>query len=439
MAIQGIFLADFSQYNAAVDGADAKLRKFTSSTTSHDTASRQFNSTTDRGANSFGQLAQGLSEADRTLGTFGVHIQHEIHALEEISAASGKTASEIGLIGTATFTAAAAMGGWELGRKIAELFDLDQKVVSLADHLFNQGLAAQTAGAKQDTINRAIKDGADATITYTEAVQFNIAAANRHTEALKAHVKQLDEEKKAADRAAEALQKLQEAHIEEINKLENKLFGADAIKGATDYIEALGRVENVANLDTDALKNLFDALSAGISKMVEQGLAADDLTNQMEQFRIAVVQAQASHTQAVVTMETDEERFKRENDELAKAMKENFVIIGQSAQEAAQKVSMSWNEAMSAVRSGQGTLGGSFQSIAAGTKGSTVRYDDYGNAYGYIPGVNNPGKISPSGGAGGTNIFNFQDSYFDSPASQQRFASNVVNALGARVSSQGGR
>ncbi|HVQ16968.1 MAG TPA: hypothetical protein VMS40_25370 [Vicinamibacterales bacterium] len=447
MAIQGIFLADFSQYNAAVDGADAKLRKFTSTTDQHDQASKRFSTTTTQTSSSFGQLSQGLSTADKTLAAFGVHIGPEIHALEELSQATGKTATEIGAVGTASLVAAAALGGWEIGRTIAKFFELDTAIANTTARWLGYGdVVAETAGAKQDSINLAISHGAAVTTTYTEAVKLNAEWAGKSSERAKEHAKATEDAAKASDaaakaiaREAEALQKLQDAYTTKLQGMSDDLFGNDAISKATDWVTVMGRVENVENLNVEALGRLRESLFAGLDAMVAQGQAGSDLANTFTQFIVAVDQAAASHTTAITQMETDEQRFARENAELAQAMKDNFVVIGQSAQEAARTITLSWNDALAAVREGQGTLGGAFQSVAPGTPGSTVRYDDYGNPYGYIPGVNNPGNISPSGG-GTHNIFvDASQSFFDSPADAQRLADKVKYALGTQAASQGGR
>jgi len=437
MAIQGIFLADFSQYNAAVDQADAKLRKFTSATTTHDAAVTQFTHGTATATNAFGSLSTGLAAADKTLAAFGVHIGPEIHALEEMSQAAGKTASQIGLIGTASLTAAAALGGFEIGKLINQFTGLDEAVSRWIDRTFDLAVAQQEAGAKQDVINRAIKNGADSTITYTEAVQFNVEAEKKRIETLGESAKA---QKKAADEQAAALEKERaatEAYAKKLSDIEARLFGGDAIAKAKDYMATLIDVKNVTGLNTDALAELNTVLTEGFGRLVEQGGAATDLATKMNEWRLAVLAAQQTHTVATTQMESDEARLARESDELARAMKENFVIIGQSAQEAAQKTAMSWNDAMAAVRAGQGTLGGSFQSVAPGTAGSSIRYDDYGNPYGYIPGVNLPGRTSPSGGH---NIFvDARESMFDTPAGMQRLAEKVVTALGTQSASRGGR
>jgi len=440
MAIQGIFLADFSQYNAAVDQADAKLRKFTASTTTHDTAVRQFSRGTEAAGNSFGQLSQGLLAADKTLGAFGVHIGPEIHALQEMSQAAGQTASQIGLIGTASLTAAAALGGWELGRTIARFFDLDTTIANVTAKMLNFGdVAGQTAAAKQDVLNRALANGAAANITYGEAVEFNVAAEKKRIDALEASAKA---QKKAADEQAAALEKERaatEAYAKQLTEIQNHLLGTDQIAKAEDYMRTFMDIRNVTNLNSAALKEFNEVLSEGFSRLVEQGGAATELAAKMNEWRLAVIAAQESHTIAMTTIETDEERVARESAELAKAMSENFKIIGQSAQEAARTTELSWTQAMDAVRHGQGTLTGTIQSPAAGTSGGSIRYDDYGNPYTYVPGMNQPGKISPTSGTGGASVSIFaQGAFFDTPESINKLADKVGSAVMARAAGRGG-
>lgn len=407
MAITGRFEADFSQFNSAVDTATGKLTTFGGSTTKLDSNLRLVDSSSLRSSNSFGQLSQGLSTADKTLAAFGLHIGPEIHALDEMSQVVGKTTKEIGLIGTATSVAAAALAGWAIGRKIAEFFELDQKIAHLADSVFHLGLATEEAGAKQDSINLAIKRGADANTTYAQAIQFNQEWVTKNTEAQKVHNKVTEEAAKAADAAADAQQRLTEAQRNHITDIGDKLFGADDIQRATDYADAIGRVENVSILSADAQKELADVMSAAIDAMAREGIATDALSSRFAELMVAATETSRVHAAAVTTMETDEERLARESAELAKAMSENFKTIGDAAQTEAARVSLSWSQAMDAVRAGQGTLSGAFQSVAPGTPGSTVRYDDYGNPYGYIPGVNSPGRVSATGGASGFLTNNF--------------------------------
>lgn len=89
---------------------------------------------------------------------------------------------KMGPLGKASVVAGVAIGAWELGRAIAQVFDLDTKIANLTARLLGWGdVAAQTAGAKQDVINRAIALGAERTITYAAAVEF---LTQKHREAL---------------------------------------------------------------------------------------------------------------------------------------------------------------------------------------------------------------------------------------------------------------
>jgi hypothetical protein len=88
--------------------------------------------------------------------------------------ASGLTTGNLGKLGSAAAVAGAAFAGWQIGRAIAQVFDLDTKIANLTARLMGWGdLAGQTAGAKQDVINRAMAQGAAATISYTDAIKFN--------------------------------------------------------------------------------------------------------------------------------------------------------------------------------------------------------------------------------------------------------------------------
>ena len=120
------------------------------------------------------RLRHSISQFDGVLASLGVNISAETRALGELAEASGKTASQIGLIATAGLVVGAGMAGWKIGRAVADFFDLDTAIASATARWLGYGdVVAQTAGAKQDTINRAIKDGAAATISYSDAVAFN--------------------------------------------------------------------------------------------------------------------------------------------------------------------------------------------------------------------------------------------------------------------------
>lgn len=103
-----------------------------------------------------GEFSAGLSNADKTLALFGIRIGPQIQALKELGGAAGKTASDIGLIGTAGLTVGAAMAGWQLGRMVADFFSLDEAIGNATASLFGFGdVAAERTGAKMDVLARA--------------------------------------------------------------------------------------------------------------------------------------------------------------------------------------------------------------------------------------------------------------------------------------------
>ncbi|MGE0450836.1 MAG: phage tail tape measure protein, partial [Vicinamibacterales bacterium] len=99
----------------------------------------------------------------------------------------GALSTSTRLLGTATTVTAGAFAGWTLGRIIAETFDLDTKIGNLTAKILRLGdVQAETAGAKQDSINLAIQRGAAATVSYTEAIKFNDEWVRKRTDALRA-------------------------------------------------------------------------------------------------------------------------------------------------------------------------------------------------------------------------------------------------------------
>jgi hypothetical protein len=73
-------------------------------------------------------LGDQLSQVDGVLGAFGVHLGPEVKALRELGEHSDKTASQLGLLGTVALAAGAAIGGWKLGRLIAEFTGSDEAI-----------------------------------------------------------------------------------------------------------------------------------------------------------------------------------------------------------------------------------------------------------------------------------------------------------------------
>ena len=179
MPITGKFEADFESFHREVAKADGGLRAFTENT---GRVASSFTRLSDSGGGALTTFHQGLSQADKTLAAFGVHIGPEIQAIRELGEVSGKTASQVGAIGTAGLAVSAALGGWQIGRWIADWLGLDEAIAQTTASLMGWGdVAAETAGAKADSIAMAITRGAEATISYTEAIKFNEQWVKKHS------------------------------------------------------------------------------------------------------------------------------------------------------------------------------------------------------------------------------------------------------------------
>lgn len=86
---------------------------------------------------------------------------------------AGLTTAKLGPLGTAATVAGAAFVGWQLGRVIDELTGLSGVVERTTVRLFGLSDAAQVAGAKQDVLDRAVRNGASSTLTYAQAIEYN--------------------------------------------------------------------------------------------------------------------------------------------------------------------------------------------------------------------------------------------------------------------------
>jgi len=157
-ALNGVMAADFSDFFFEVDKSVVKLKELEGAS-AHTSGS----------IDAFGE---GMSQADRILGLFGIRIGPQIQAVRELGAAAGKTASDIGLIGTAGLTVGAALAGWSVGRMVSDFFDLDEAIGNATASLLGFGdVAAERAGAKLDVLNRAAQIAGRTVLDFDEAMK----------------------------------------------------------------------------------------------------------------------------------------------------------------------------------------------------------------------------------------------------------------------------
>jgi TP901 family phage tail tape measure protein len=324
----------------------------------------------------FGSLVRAAADITAAFGKKGIATRLLATEFTTLTGASTKATAALGLLGKAAGLAAAAFVGWQIGRVISDLFGLDKKIADTLTHLdaLKRARGSQAAGgaggqagvdaqllalrekynaalqrgndieaarlliqigaiekdttrlAIQDTINKAIKNGADVNITYANAVKFNadkqrelVAASTAKVEAVEKDNKATDaaiiktttkvKVDKDAEKAATAAAKAAEKHAETLAKqadaleklgivTENQVLKAlgefgTLVKMATDdgvpfdavvvalgpHLEALRAKAKASGVDiaqfagaldqaTGATKRLIDSIIAGVPKAV---------------------------------------------------------------------------------------------------------------------------------------------------------------------------
>lgn len=93
-------------------------------------------------------------------------------SIQLLGGSAGITAKSLGGVGTAAAVMGVAIGAWTIGRWIANVFELDNKILGLANRM--RGLTDEAAGSqdKLDQIALAVSLGADESIEYAEAIAF---------------------------------------------------------------------------------------------------------------------------------------------------------------------------------------------------------------------------------------------------------------------------
>lgn len=174
MPISARFLADFTQFDTAVQGAGAKLKTFESAA---DKAGGRLMDLGDKGqaaAPRIGSMTDSLRSFDGVLSAAGLHVGPQIRALGELGEASGKSALELGKLATAGLAIGVGMAAWGITRTAMEFFQLDEAVSKAWTSLLNfADKGAANAGAKADTLAAASKHAGREITSMTEALKIN--------------------------------------------------------------------------------------------------------------------------------------------------------------------------------------------------------------------------------------------------------------------------
>ncbi|HEY6360538.1 MAG TPA: hypothetical protein VIX63_05510, partial [Vicinamibacterales bacterium] len=179
MPIDATFEANFDAFHREVTKAEKEVRSLAGSATGVETS---FTKMSGQSTNAFSSMATGLSQADKLLASVGVSIGREINALRELGDISAKSATQLGALATAGAVFSAAMAGWQIGSKIAELTSLDEKLGDGIAWLAGWTDKAEVAAYKLDVLAKASQTAGREVTDFSEAIKINERAAQEHAE-----------------------------------------------------------------------------------------------------------------------------------------------------------------------------------------------------------------------------------------------------------------
>jgi antitoxin component HigA of HigAB toxin-antitoxin module len=280
-------------------------------------------------------LGDQLAQVDGVLGTFGVHLGPEVKALRELGEHSDKTASELGALGTVALAAGAAIGGWKLGRLIADFTGSDEAIGNATAKLLGWTTAVGGAGSATDTLARASATAGRNIVSMAEALQINTDAVHKwQGEISRAHAAE-DSAKEVAHWRAELqalgggilssltkdldshnfsqaelarrygvstealgvlsrqMQRHKEvmaevkAEQEKFAALQDHLFGHDLTMKAQEYAHAIGDVGNASRLLPPVAAEVNAVMKSAYDVLVKAGLGASETATQFRELAIA--------------------------------------------------------------------------------------------------------------------------------------------------------
>jgi hypothetical protein len=251
MAITAKFIADFDDFVPSTKKAEVALVELEGA------AARVTPSVTN--------MRTAMGSFDGVLSSMGVNLSPQIRALGELGDAAGKTASQLGLIATTGLVVGAAMGGWKIGRAVAEFFELDTAIADATAALLGWGdVAGEVAGANADVLARASKA---AGMEITD-MALALALLEPPAKASKAELKALADQTKAladADKAAADVM-----HASNERKLKDHQTMIDAMapfKAAMVELNSVGEGwrGTLDTIDGTVVEAIKSYLQAGVS------------------------------------------------------------------------------------------------------------------------------------------------------------------------------
>jgi len=187
-----------------------------------------------------------------------------------VAAAAASVALSVGIVVTGIGLLVIAFSRWKEATAKAEL-------------------DAQTLGAKQDTINKAIRDGAVSTIIYADAVIYNSGARKKDIDVIAVHNKEILDGVAKQQAAAQAVR-------------DNATATANGTFATQEYKDAMSQLKNDTMLMTDVQKSLSGSVIEAITYYLNAGAAIKDIAVVMDVAEGAVRAVDESIKAHTVTM-----------------------------------------------------------------------------------------------------------------------------------------
>jgi hypothetical protein len=282
------FEADFVQFEGATRGATVALDRLDGSSARVGVAIQRFGGAADQAAPHVTTLHGSLRQFDGVLTSMGLHIGPEVRALGELGDAAGSSALGLGGLTTAGFAFGAAIGGWKLGRAIAELGDFDRIIGDATAKLFGLGnAAAEAAGARMDILARASANAGREITEMSEAIFINERALQKLRDASAAAAKSVTELAEAeharnVDNATNVANEINNAA--KLNTLEEEI-AARQVQRNKDYLAGLDAKNAKADAAADALRRMGEA---GKKAEEDAGAATQDTNKDLERQKALV-------------------------------------------------------------------------------------------------------------------------------------------------------
>lgn len=274
--------------------------------------------------NKMGAFVTSVDSVDRVLGSVGINIGRHVGGLRELAAASGQTASQMGLISTAGFAVASAMVGINIGRWIGEWSGLTKSIQDGTAALLGWGdVVGEEATERARILGEASVIAGRGVRNFAEAIKILDENGRRNSIMMIDFAAQLQQaEDHIAGLDAEMLKRIEtdrkaNATLEDLNvrygltalgvkllddrlkseadaqrdatkaadewlKKQDALFGKDLIARANEFVRLLGNVNNIAKLSIEKKEELRKVVLEAINAYERLGRTAPQVLRDIE-------------------------------------------------------------------------------------------------------------------------------------------------------------